>query len=131
RQHPRFLHQIGEFDFAPADPCVLLAGDYNVSVAKQQLEAPLVRKGTQPTGDQKIDFALAQGCEQHFPRPYNHAKYEPRQTPGQSLDDGRYEACGQYWIASDAHVARCWIGEEFNVLHPLPQLVEYSDPALE
>src|SRR5258706_485802 len=79
----------------------------------------------------KIDVTLAQLPMQCLRLPGHDAKHDAGKAPGQPIDNRGHEARGQNVVASDPHVAGLGVGQEFDVLHALPQLVEDSDAALE
>src|SRR5438132_549522 len=51
-------------------------------------------------------------------------KHHSRITPVQPIDNCGDEACEQWRSTADPHLPHAWIGEEFNVLDTLPQLVK-------
>ena len=58
-------------------------------------------------------------------------KNDARITPGEPVDDGGDEACRERGGGSDPHFAGGRVGEEFDVLHALPQLIEGGMAAVE
>src|SRR5262245_13935372 len=92
----------------------------------------LVGNGPYLSKDQEIDSALAQISPLQLARPARHdMNHNARMAPGKPIDDGRYEARGQRGCGSDPYCARGRIGEEFDVLHALPQLIEGRVTAVE
>src|SRR5207253_9127067 len=51
-------------------------------------------------------------------------KNQLRMPSGELIDDGRYQSTSYGFIASNAQLARSRVGEKFDLLHALPQLVE-------
>src|SRR5713226_5645431 len=58
-------------------------------------------------------------------------KHYVRILSGESIDDGRNEACGNGDRGANAYFPRRGVSEEFDVLHGLPQFVERDEAALE
>src|SRR5258705_10774892 len=65
-----------------------------------------------------------------MPRIRRHTKHDPRMAPGQPIDDGGYEARAERWGGPDSHFACGRIGETFDILDALPQLLERDDAAM-
>jgi hypothetical protein len=47
------------------------------------------------------------------------------------VDDGQNWPARSVLAAPDAQFTRCWVAEEFNILHPLSELIEDRKSALE
>ena len=58
-------------------------------------------------------------------------KHDAWITPGEPFNDGRNKARGQKGDASDPHFPSRRVGEKFDALHALLQLVEGYDAVIE
>src|SRR5215470_2115970 len=58
-------------------------------------------------------------------------KNNARITPGKPVGDGRNKASCKIGIAPNPHFTRSRVGEEFDILHAFPQLVEHGGTAFE
>src|SRR5262245_30212661 len=92
----------------------------------------LVSDGPYLSKDQEIDSALAQVSSLRIARTAGHdVKHDAGMTPRKPVNDSRHEARGQRWCGSDPHFAHGRVGEELDILHTLPQLVEGCVTAVE
>ena len=111
---------------------ILCARRDHISIIKEKFEAQsLIRKRAQPACNQEIDVTFAQFPMQGFRLSGHDMKHDAWKAAGKPVDNRRHEGRGQNVVASDPHVASLGVGEEFNVLHALPQLVEDGDASLE
>src|SRR6516165_9347369 len=51
--------------------------------------------------------------------------HDPRMPIAQAFDNGRKRSRHEYFAASDPNLSSGRIGEEFDLLHALPQVVEH------
>jgi hypothetical protein len=58
-------------------------------------------------------------------------KHDARIAAGDRIDDGRNKARGQAWMTSDPQFPSCRVGEKFDFLHALAQVIEHRDSAFE
>src|SRR6266404_3608244 len=131
-QRPRFARQFGKLYPAPPNPLILRARRDDIGVVKEKFEVQsLVCSGAESPYDQEIDVTLAQFTAQWLQICGHEMKHDARIAPGEPIDDGRNEACGQNGGASDPHFPSRRIGEKLDVLHRLAQVIEYGHSAIE
>jgi hypothetical protein len=58
-------------------------------------------------------------------------EYDARMAPRETIDDSGNEARGQKGSASDPHFSDSGVGEKFDVLDALAQVIEYGHAAIE
>jgi len=81
--------------------------------------------------DHKVDFPLLQGASGCIGIDVKHLKDEAGISAGEPVDDGANEAHRSGDGSSNSHFPGRWIGEEFNVLDALPELIESRDPSID
>src|SRR5215510_4704677 len=60
-----------------------------------------------------------------------HMKNDAGKPSGKPIDNCRQETSCQNGIASNPHVASCWVNKKFNFLYAGPQFIEHCDASPE
>src|SRR5262249_32994916 len=97
---------------------------------QQYFSSKLVRQITGHSTSREFDIAFRQISVERLITAYDdmkeHAWIFPRQAIAHGRNDRHHDRIGR----SNADLALGWIGEEIDVLHALPQIVEDRDAAL-
>ncbi len=131
REDPRIIHQLGEFDLATPNPGVPYSRGYDKGIVVKNFRVQMILgdQGKHPANYQ-IDGAIFESAARIRFRPRQNVEDDARKPAREPLDDCRHKTDSRGKAACYSDFARRRIGEEFDVLHGLPQLIEDGNSAI-
>ena len=131
-QHPGFAGELGKFDVASSSPRTLRARCHEIGIFVESLEAdPIFIESADFSQDQQIEVALFEIAYKRLGASGRDVKHHARVATVEPVHDRRNETRSEWMGTADPHLANPGIGQEFDVLHTLPQLIERGIAAAE